>query len=455
MNLSSHTSKQLIENNLDSIILTNSVCEIEYANNVAIDLYGYTTEELKGKHINIFDVPGNEIPAESWTILGKTGKWAGEALRKRKDGSVFYASLSIFSIFDDEGKLIGFAGNTKDITSKVKIQEALFEKQRQLISIIDNTEDVIVSIDKDFRIVEFNQVLASFVKRGYNHIINKGDYMLDYIDPSKHNHLISIYRRVFNGERVFDTESYNSNSKRAIHFESSYNPIIDENNEVHGISIFSKNVTGRINNEAELKKALEDKGILLSEIHHRLKNNLAIISSILHLQEINISSEEAIKALRESRMRIKSTALLHEMLYQNESIDKVCISEYLTKLFGDINNSMGNSRHKLTITGDEAALLLHNAVPAGLLFNELFTNAIKHGFNNKNEGEIFIKIKNVDSKTSFEITESGNSFPEEIDFENSISTGLTLVKTFAEQLKGEIRLQKKPTTNYFLTLDLS
>jgi len=279
--------------------------------------------------------------------------------------------------------------------------------------------------------------------------------MLDYIDPNKHNHLISIYQRVFKGERVFDTETFNTNSKNSIHFESSYNPILDENNEVRGISIFSKNVTNRVNNEIELKKALGDKEILLSEIHHRLKNNLAIISSILHLQEINISNEEALKALRESRMRIKSTALLHEMLYQNESIDKICLNQYLTKLFSDINNSMGNSKHKLTITGDEAALLLHNAVPAGLLFNELFTNAIKHGFNDKNEGEIIIKIKNNDSKTNFEIIESGNSFPEEIDFENSVSTGLTLVKTFAEQLKGEIRLQKKPTTNYFISLDLS
>jgi len=200
---------------------------------------------------------------------------------------------------------------------------------------------------------------------------------------------------------------------------------------------------------------LGDKEILLSEIHHRLKNNLAIISSILHLQEFNISNEEALKALRESRMRIKSTALLHEMLYQNESIDNICLNEYLAKLFSNINNSMGNTKHKLTITGDDTASLLHNAVPAGLLFNELFTNAIKHGFNDKNEGEIIIKIKNNDSKTNFEIIESGNSFPEEIDFENSVSTGLTLVKTFAEQLKGEIRLQKKPTTNYFLSLDLS
>lgn len=143
------------------------------------------------------------------------------------------------------------------------------------------------------------------------------------------------------------------------------------------------------------------------------------------------------------------------MLYQNESIDKICLNQYLTKLFGDINNSMGNWKHKLTITGDEASLLLHNAVPVGLLFNELFTNAIKHGFHDKNEGEIFINIKNNDSKTHFEIIESGSSFPEELNFENSVSTGLTLIKTFTEQLKGDIKLLKQPQTRFSLILNLS
>jgi PAS domain S-box-containing protein len=90
MNLKSHISKQLIENNLDSIILTNSACEIEYANKIAIELYGYSLDEFKGKHINIFDVPKKEIPAESLEIHGKTGRWTGEAHRKRKDGSVFF-----------------------------------------------------------------------------------------------------------------------------------------------------------------------------------------------------------------------------------------------------------------------------------------------------------------------------------------------------------------------------
>ncbi len=455
MKLNSQISEQLIENNLDSIVMTNSACEITYANKVAIELHGYSLEELNGKHISIFDVPGKEIPAESWATLAKTGKWSGEALRRRKDGSTFNASLSIFTIFDENGAVVGFAGNTKNITDTVNIQKELIEKHQQLVSVIDNTEDVIVSIDKDLRLVEFNLVMANFVKAGYNYQLKKGDYILDFIDPKKHTHLKIIYGKVFTGERVFDTETFESLSRKNIYFESSYNPIFDENKEVKGISIFSKNVTSRIDNEIELKKALHDKEILLSEIHHRLKNNLAIISSILHLQEININNDEAVKALRESRLRIKSTALLHEMLYQNESIDKICIKEYLMELFNDINNSMGSNFHKLTIEGDDGFLQLHNAVAAGLLFNELFTNSIKHSFKNKAEGEIFIEIKNRANETTFKITESEGAFPEELDFENSNSTGLTLIKTFTEQLNGEISLEKKPKTRFSLSLDLS
>ncbi len=455
MNLASYTNLQLIENNLDSIIVTNQKCEIEYANKVAIQLHGYTLNELLGKHISIFDVPGKELPAEAFAILVKTGKWAGEAVRRKKDGTFFQASISIFSIFDEQGALVGFAGNTKDISKITASQEALMEKQSQLISIVDNTEDVIVSIDRNLRVVEFNQVLAKFVKRGFNYDLKKGDRMLDYIDPKKHDHLKSIYARVFKGERVFDIEIFDSVTGHSIYFESSYNPILNEHNEVKGISIFSKNITDRVKNEKALQKALEEKGILLSEIHHRLKNNLAIISSILQLQELNITNKEAIKALKESRMRIKSTALLHEMLYQNDSIDTICIKQYLTKLFNDINNSMGNNLYKLSIEGEDASLKLHNAVPAGLLFNELFTNSIKHGFDGKSEGEISIKIDNNEKKTVFTVTEHESSFPEELNFENAASTGISLIKTFAEQLNGGVKLEKKPSTKFILDLDLS
>jgi two-component sensor histidine kinase len=125
------------------------------------------------------------------------------------------------------------------------------------------------------------------------------------------------------------------------------------------------------------------------------------------------------------------------------------------ELFNDINNSMGSNFHKLTIEGDDGFIQLHNAVAAGLLFNELFTNSIKHSFKNKAEGEIFIEIKNRANETTFKITESEGAFPEELDFENSNSTGLTLIKTFTEQLNGEISLEKKPKTRFSLSLDLS
>jgi PAS domain S-box-containing protein len=149
MKLNSQISQQLVENNLDSIVVTNSACEITFANKVAIELHGYSLEELNGKHISIFDVPSKEIPEESWATLTKIGKWSGAALRRRKDASTLHASLSIFTIFDERVAVVGFAGNTKNITDTVNIQKELIEKHQQLVSVIDNTEDVIVSIDKD------------------------------------------------------------------------------------------------------------------------------------------------------------------------------------------------------------------------------------------------------------------------------------------------------------------
>jgi PAS domain S-box-containing protein len=454
MKLTSHIEKQLIDNNLDSIILSDQNFTIEYANNAAIQLYGYSLEELKGKHINIFSVPAKEVDPESWVAIKNTGKWEGEAVRRKKDGSIVHVSITIFAIYDEGGKIIGYAGNTKDITPTVLIKEALIEKQYQLKAIVDNSVDIIVSIDRDLNIVEYNQALANQVKTGFGHDMKKGDPVLNYIDPTKHDTLEKIYARVFKGERVYDIEIYKARDGSLIYYESSYNPIFDENRIVVGISIFSKNITDRIKSEKALKKAFEEKEILLSEIHHRIKNNLAVISSVLQLQELNINNEEAIKCLKESRLRIKSAALLHEMLYQNNTLDKVYVKEYLAEMFRDINNSMGNKEHKLTISGENATLSIHNAIPVGLLFNEIFTNSIKHGFQGIAQGEIDVIIKNKKEYTQFEITENASAFPDEIDIENPYSTGLSLIKNFTEQLNGTIQLEKKPKTKYTLSISL-
>jgi PAS domain S-box-containing protein len=333
--------------------------------------------------------------------------------------------------------------------------EVLIEKQNQLISIVNNAEDVIVSIDKDLRVVEFNSVMAKLVRQGFGIEIKKGDHVLGFIETSRHERLKDIYSKVLKGEKVFDLAEYKVSIGGSLFYESSYSPVFDDDGEVVCITSFSKNVTERVQNEQKLKKAYEEKETLLSEIHHRIKNNLAIISSVLQLQEMNTNNAEAIKCLRDSRMRIKSAALLHEMLYQKDSLDKVSVKKYLSEMFDDINNSIGNKEHKLVLTGEDTSLLIHNAIPAGLLFNEIFTNSIKHGFKNIAQGVIDITIKNKENHTQFEISENGAPFPDEIDVQNSNSTGLMLIKNFTEQLKGTIQLCKTPNTKYILTIDLS
>jgi len=202
MKFSSHIEKQLIDNNLDSIVLIDIKGNIEYLNKAAIQLYGYSIEELTGKHVSLFDVPGKGVVADVMAALDKEGKWSGEVVRRRKDGSTFHASLSVLTINDEDGKVIGFAGNVKDISHRISITDALIEKQYQLKSIIDNTVDIIASIDNNLNLIEFNQVFANIVKNGLGHELQKGDPIFNYVDPAKHYILRSIYAKVFTGERL-------------------------------------------------------------------------------------------------------------------------------------------------------------------------------------------------------------------------------------------------------------
>src|ERR1700722_2515704 len=228
MRPSSHIEKQLIDNNPDAIILTDENFLIEYINKTASILYGYTIEELRGKSTRIFEVPEKGMSPEDWTSLEQTGRWAGKAHRRTKDGSTFHASLSIFTLYDDSGKAIGYAANVKDITQTIAITDALIEKQHQLKSIFDNTTDIIASIDKDLNVVEFNQVLARRIKGSFNIELKRGDYMLNYITPTKHDIFKSLYARVFKGERLTDVEVFKTIDGDHLYFETSYNPIIDE-----------------------------------------------------------------------------------------------------------------------------------------------------------------------------------------------------------------------------------
>ena len=203
-------------------------------------------------------------------------------------------------------------------------------------------------------------------------------------------------------------------------------------------------VTERKKAESQLKASLGEKEVLLKEIHHRVKNNLQIISSLLNLQAGYLQDNQAIELFQVSQSRIESMALIHEKLYQSKDLAQINLAEYIQdlvdSLFCSYEVRLKAIAVKLNI--DDILVNLDTAIPCGLIINELVLNSLKHAFPSGKPGEIYISGMTSDSDNKFILIvgDNGIGLPPDFDFRNTESLGLQLVNILANQLEGTIAI---------------
>lgn len=203
-----------------------------------------------------------------------------------------------------------------------------------------------------------------------------------------------------------------------------------------------------VQNDAQeaVRKAIGERDKLLQEVHHRVKNNLAVISGLVELQNFYTKDEKASAILQQSRNRIKSIAVLHEKLYENKSLEKVSVKGYVDDLLHFTRLTFANQHKDIQIHTriDDLELGLTEALPFSLLLNELLTNSYKHGFRDRTKGNIFLAITLADSQNViFEFSDDGNGF-DYANFVKDQSLGMNLVETFCRQLKGAMQFSSEP-----------
>ena len=234
-----------------------------------------------------------------------------------------------------------------------------------------------------------------------------------------------------------------------MYYVTNYNPIYTEG-EITGISIYSRDITIDKEDEAKLRTALKEKETLLSEIHHRVKNNLAAISSIIQLHALNTDNEEILDLLSSAMNRLKTTALVHEMLYENDSLSFIDFKEYILRLCNHISNTYQENAKQIHIDHHLQTVVLNikQAIPCGLILNELITNAYKHAFNNKSVGKIKIELNQINEKFILRVSNDGDLLSENFDPANTDSVGMLLIQTLTEQLDAELTVQRLPNTEF-------
>jgi len=212
-------------------------------------------------------------------------------------------------------------------------------------------------------------------------------------------------------------------------------------------------VTERKQAEEQLLAALHEKDTLLMEIHHRVKNNLQMVSSLLNLQSGYLKDAQAIEVFNESRSRVNMIALVHTKLYQSKHLTAIDYADFIEDLASSLLQTYGREAAAIKIRTDARDIFLDVglAIPCGLIVNELITNALKHAFLEKREGEIRVGLRENGGRYILTVMDSGAGFPEEVDFRDTASLGLQLVNILVKQLRGTIALEVDGGTTFVVS----
>jgi len=399
-------------------------------------MFGYSREEITGEHFSKLAAPGKFDLGEFENIVekvkaGKSQQF--EAWGKRKNGEVFpkHVHISMANYF---GKQV-FISITKDLSEQFSAREALKKRNELFLQLFENSPIGIVLLNKHN---EIEMVNAGFEELfGYNFDELK-NLELDKV-------IVGEGRRKEAMKLSESTEAFVTESKR-IHKDGTVKDVI-----IYGVpvtlegktlAIFGMyvDITDKKKAEKKIQKSLREKEILLAEIHHRVKNNLAVITGLLELQSYNTESESARQALVDSQRRVNSISLVHEKLYQSESFSEIQFDNYLEELIKVIKMSIGRSERKVNIEidADPVELTLTQAIPCGLLLNEVVTNAFKHAFADKENPNIKITFKENDGQLLFRVRDNGVGFPGDMKEHTSDSLGLKLIETLSKQLDGKL-----------------
>lgn len=335
-------------------------------------------------------------------------------------------------------KIIG-----KIFVSALEYQEAelaLRESEQRFRMMADSAPVLIWMSQTNSLFNYFNQRWLDFTGRNLEQEVGKG--WLQGIHPEDVKHYLENYRVSFYTHQSFTIEY------RLRREDGEYRWILNQgvprfnlNGKFAGYIGSCIDISDRKKAEEQIQNSLQEKEILLKEIHHRVKNNLHIISNLLDLQSDYIEGQKVQELFADSQNRIQSMALIHEQLYQSENLGLVDFSEYINALIDNLFCSYSDreSLIKPIINVEAITLNLETAIPCGLLINELVTNSFKHGFPNGESGEICIELhQDKQEKIHITIKDNGIGIPPDFDWENSSSLGLKLVRILSKQLKAKI-----------------
>jgi PAS domain S-box-containing protein len=441
--------RRVIEAVPNALVTIRANGQIEMVNAQAERMFGYPREELLGQPVEML-VPGRfggHHPNLRNSFFSNPQSRPGRDLfGLRKDGSEFPVEVGLNPIDTDEGTMVLSA--IVDISARKRLEE-------RFRRVVESAPNAMVMINADGQIEMVNAQAERVFGYSREELLNQPVEML--VPKRFRQHHPDLRNSFF-----ADPRSRPMGAGRDLYglrkdgsefpVEIGLNPI--ETDEGPMVLSAIVDISDRKQREESIQAALKEKDILLGEIHHRVKNNLQVIYSLLDMQSSKVSDETALHLLRESQNRIRSMSLIHQRLYESKDFGRVDFRSFLDTLVPNLVSSYSADPSRITLLIDaaEVSLPINAAIPCGLIVNELISNALKHAFPGHRHGEIRIGLVSRENQVELSVSDNGAGVPEGLELANATTLGLQLVTLLADQLGAKITLQRANPTRFVLNL---
>jgi len=409
-----------------------------------------TTEEAAGK--SDYDLPWEKQQADFFREVDRRIMESGipeyDIVEPylRADGTQAWAKTNKVPLRDAEDNIIGILGTYEDITERKRAEEALKMERQRLFDILEGMPMMVCLLTQDYHVVFANRAFREMFGE------SKGRHCYEYCYGKK--------------EPCDFCQSYNVLKTGKPHFwevRTSDGVIIDVYGfpftDVDGTNMILEvdvDITERKQAEERLKASLNEKEILLRELHHRVKNNLQIICSLLNLQMNEVENEDIKETLRVTHHRIHSMALVHERLYQTTDLSRIEIEDYIQSLITVVSRAYDSNRLGIAfqVKCQKLHLGIDTAMTCGIIVNELITNALKHAFPSGWEKEKIVTVRFKETKhgdVDLIVQDNGKGIPESVDIKNLKTLGLKLVQVLVEdQLGGKLKIESNGGSKFVM-----
>ena len=429
-------------------------------NQAAITHYGYSRDEFLSMtvdDITTSDPPSRTDESGNRIIVGEmngNGDYLNHPNHRKKNGDVISVELECSKI-EYESRAANLV-LVNDVTDKLRE-----EKRRKLLeSVVTNTTESVAILDispqtPHPRIVYVNGGFQEMTGYNEDDVRNRSLTFLtgEETDPEQ----MQVMENAILERKAAEVELVNYRKDgQPFWTQISIVPVEDDRGDYSHMVAVGRDITNRKESEKKLQESLHEKEVLLSEVHHRVKNNLALVSGMLQMQVFDEDNEQVINKLNNSMLRVEAMASIHQLLYESSSFSRLEFSKIINKLIKATHDSFSAGKEiDIEIETEPFELNINQAVPCSLIINEAITNVYKHAFKSRQKGWVKAVLRCDEDLVTFRIEDDGRGLPEDFDLNNLSSLGTKIITALVKQLNGTYELVPREVSGTIFKLEFS